>query len=69
MTGPLLPYTSEVWVPCQINSRIQSVKMAFVRGTYGCTKLDLIQNEDIRNELLIYYIYDKIQQYRSNWKQ
>lgn len=70
MAVPLLLYGSETWViNKKISSRIQSAEMSFLRRTKGCTRLDHIQNEDIRNELQIYAIHDKIQQYRNNWKQ
>ena len=44
-----------------ISRRIQT----FLRETKGCTKLDHIWDEDMRNELQIYSLHGKIQQYRN----
>jgi hypothetical protein len=34
----------------------------------GCTRLDQIRNEDIRNELGIFPLCEKIIEYRNKWK-
>jgi hypothetical protein len=34
----------------------------------GCTRLDQTRNEDIRNELGIYPLSEKIIEYRNKWK-
>ena len=47
-------------------SRIQAAEM-FLRSVKGCTILGKVRNEDIRKELNIFCIKDKIQQYRQDW--
>jgi hypothetical protein len=42
--------------------------MRFLRKVKGCTKLDGIRNEDIRAELKIYSINERITDYRNRWK-
>jgi hypothetical protein len=48
-------------------SRIQSAEMKFLRSVKGCTRMDHIRNEEIRNELEMYAIQDKITEYRIRW--
>ena len=57
MSNPFLLYCTKLWLPNRITSRIQSAETTFFRDTIGCTKLDHIRNEDIRNQLQIYSIY------------
>jgi hypothetical protein len=42
--------------------------MKYLRTVKGCTRLDQIRNEDIRNELGISPLSKKIIQYRNKWK-
>jgi hypothetical protein len=66
---PALMYGSEIWVPTkEVQTRIQSTEMNFLRKTKGCTKLDHITNEMI-TEPNIYPVNDTIEQYRNNWFQ
>jgi hypothetical protein len=70
MAVPALMYGSEIWVATQeVQTRIQSTEMNFLRKTKVCTKLDHITNEMIITELNIYPVNDAIEQYRNNWFQ
>jgi hypothetical protein len=42
--------------------------MKYLRTVKGCTRLDQIRNEDIRNELGISPLGEKIIEYRNKWK-
>jgi hypothetical protein len=42
--------------------------MKYLRTVKGCTRLDKIRNEDIRNELCISPLSEKIIEYRNKWK-
>jgi hypothetical protein len=43
-------------------------EMKYLRTIKGCTRLDQIRNEDIRNELGISPLSEKIREYRNKWK-
>jgi hypothetical protein len=42
--------------------------MKYLRTVKGCTRLDQIRNEYIRNELDISTLSEKIIEYRNKWK-
>jgi hypothetical protein len=42
--------------------------MKYLRTLKGCTRLDQMINEDIRNELGISPLGEKITEYRNKWK-
>jgi hypothetical protein len=42
--------------------------MKYLRIVKGCTRLDQIRNEDIRNKLGISPLSEKIIEYRNKWK-
>ena len=68
MAVPTLLYGSEIWtLGSKDLSRIQAAEMKFLRSIKGCTILDKIRNEDIRRELKIFCVKDKIQEYRQDW--
>ena len=68
MATPVLTYGCETWTTrTRDRQRIQAAEMKFLRQTKGCTLLDHIRNNDIRRDLNIYNINDKIQQYKTNW--
>jgi hypothetical protein len=48
--------------------RIQAAEMKYLRTVKGCTRVDQIRNEDIRNELGISPLSEKIIEYRNKWK-
>jgi hypothetical protein len=41
--------------------------MIFFKSVKGCTREDKIRNEEIREELRIYNISEKIQDYHDRW--
>jgi hypothetical protein len=41
--------------------------MRFLRSVKGCTREDKIRNKEIRKELRIYNISEKIQDYHDRW--
>jgi hypothetical protein len=47
--------------------KIQSAEMRFLRSAKGCTRLDTIRNEDIRKELGVFSVNDRIRRYRQDW--
>jgi hypothetical protein len=49
-------------------NRIQAAEMKYLRTVKGCTRLDQIRHEDIRNELGISLLSEKIIEYRNKWK-
>ena len=49
-------------------SRIQAVKMKFLRLVIGWSILDRFRNEEIREELEIYNLNEKTDLDRRNWK-
>jgi hypothetical protein len=66
MATPVLLYGCESWVPSQKdNSRIQATEMKFLRRVKGITKLDRVRNEDVRKELGIRAINDKIKRKKN----
>ncbi|KAK9872666.1 hypothetical protein WA026_018800, partial [Henosepilachna vigintioctopunctata] len=42
--------------------------MRYLRSVKGCTLLDRIRNDDIRRELKIFNLCDRIREYRNCWK-
>jgi hypothetical protein len=52
MAVPVRLYGSETWTPRKRDlNRIQAAEMKYLRTVKGCTGLDQMRNEDIRNEL------------------
>ena len=49
--------------------KIETAEMKFLRSVAGYTLLDKKHNEEIRTELKIYNVKDKINQIRTNWLQ
>jgi hypothetical protein len=61
---PILIYGSEAWVLSKREeSKIQSSEMLFLRNVKGCSRIDRIKNDDIRQELSIFTLKDKIKDY------
>lgn len=70
MAVPILLYGSEFWTLTKKEEKtIEAAEMRFLRSVAGCTLLDKRKSEDIRNELNIFKLMDKIEQYRNNWKE
>jgi hypothetical protein len=64
MAIPSLLYGSEGWIlGCKDESSKQSAEMKFLRAVKGCTRLDHIRNEKIREELGVKPVLTQIRQY------
>jgi hypothetical protein len=60
MAVPVLLNGSETWTPRKRDwNRIQAAEMKYLRTVKGCTRLDQIRNEDVRNELGISPLSEK----------
>jgi hypothetical protein len=49
-----------------VRERIQAAQIKYLRT--GCTRLDQIRNEDVRNELSISPLSEKVTEYSNKWK-
>ena len=68
MALPTLLYGSENWTVTKGQaSRIQAAEMRFLRHVAGYTLRDHRRNTDIRQELSIVSILDRIAKYWLNW--
>jgi hypothetical protein len=66
MAVPVLLYGSETRTQRKrVWNRIQAAEMKYLRTVKGCTRLDQIRYEDIRNELGISPFSEKIIEYRN----
>jgi hypothetical protein len=69
MAVPVLLYGSEMWILRKRDwNRIQAAEMKYLRTIKGCTRLDQIRNEDIRQGLGISPLSKNIIEYRNKWK-
>jgi hypothetical protein len=70
MAIPVLMYGSENWsLNRSDNTKIEPAEMKFLRPTAGYTLLDKKRNSDIRKQLYIFNINDKLTQYKINWRE
>ena len=70
MAVPVLMYGSETWVTkSQYQKRIQSAEMKFLRYVKNYTLEDQIRNSEIRDELGIYELNDRIKSNKLQWKE
>lgn len=68
MSVPSLLYGSETWVMKKRDaSRLQTNEMKFLRSVAGYRKIEHKRNEEIREELEIYELNNKIEEYRNTW--
>lgn len=68
MAVPMLTYGCENWTVNRSDRRkIEAAEMRFLRPLAGYTLLDHKRNEDIRGELQISSILEKIDSTRKNW--
>lgn len=68
MAEPTLSYGSELWtVTKKQESKIQASEMKFLRQVKGCTRQDRIRNEEIRGELDIYNMNQRLKNYKQQW--
>jgi hypothetical protein len=69
MAVPVLLYGSETWTPRKTDwNRIQAAEIKYLRTVKGCTRLDQIRNEDIRNEFGISPLSEKIIEHKNKLK-
>jgi hypothetical protein len=68
MAVPTLLYGSECWTTRKETcKKPQAAEMRFLRSVKGCTRLDKIRKEDIRKELGVFSINDRIRRYKQDW--
>ena len=61
---------SESWVTNTKHKQIiQAAEMKFLRSVKRCSRLDRIRNENIREELKIYNLNERIEENREKWKE
>jgi hypothetical protein len=65
---PSLLYGSECWTTRKRDiQKPQAAEMRFLRSVKGCTRPDKIRNEDVRKELGLFSINDRIRRYKQDW--
>ena len=65
---PTFLYGSETWTLGKRDvQRIQAAEMKFLRGTQNYSLLDRRRNEDIRRNLNIVSLHQKIEDHRRRW--
>ena len=68
MAVPVLLYGSEFWTLTKKKEKmIETAEMRLLRNIAGYTRLDRKRNEDIRKQLNIFKLTDKIEIYRRKW--
>jgi hypothetical protein len=68
MAVPMLTYASESWtINRSDKKKIQSVEMKFLRSVAGCTLLDQKRSTNIRSELKIFNLTERIENQKENW--
>lgn len=68
MAVPTLTYASENWTLNRSDRRkIETAEMKFLRSIAGVTILDRRRNEDIRKDLKIFNLTNRIESMRNNW--
>jgi hypothetical protein len=69
MAVTVLLHGSETWTPRKRDwNKIQAAEIKYLRRVRRCTRLDQIRNEDIRNELGISPLSEKIMECRNKSK-
>ena len=67
---PVLMHGSENWSLKRSDKRkIEAAEMRFLRPTARYTLWDKKRTSDIREQLGIFYINDKLTQYKVNWRE
>lgn len=68
MAVPVLTYASENWTLNRSDRRkIETAEMKFLRSVAGVTILDKKRSEDIRKDLNIFNLTNRIDNMRNNW--
>jgi hypothetical protein len=47
--------------------KLQAAEMRFLKSVKGCTRLDKVRNEEIRKELEVFSINDRIRRCTQDW--
>ena len=69
MAIPMLLYGSESWTLTKQDKRnIETSEMKFLRSVANYTLWDKKRSEDIRKELNVFRLVDKIKEYQQNWR-
>ena len=67
---PVLMYGNENWsLNRSDKSKIDAAEMIFLRTTAGYTLLGKKRSSDIRKQLGVFNINDKLTQYKMNWRE
>ena len=70
MAVPVLMYGSENWSLNRSDKRkIEAAEMRFLRPMAGYTLWDKKRSSDIREQLGIFNMNDKLTQYKINWRE
>ena len=70
MAVPVLMYGSENWsLNWSYKRKIEAAEMRFLRPMAGYALLDKKRSNDIREQLGIFNINDKLTQYKINWRE
>ena len=78
MSIPTLLYGSKTWVikkkdeqkkMCIRDRKIQTAELKFLRSVKRCNRRDHIRNEEMRSNLDIFAVNEKIKEYRRKWIQ
>ena len=70
MTIPTVMYGSETWVnKTNIRNKIETSEMKFLRFVKGCTLRDQIRSSDIRQDLNITELQEKVKIRKNKWKE
>jgi hypothetical protein len=68
MAVPMLTYASENWkINRSYKRKIESAEMKFLRLVAGCTLLDQKLSTDVRSELKIFNLTERIEKQKENW--
>jgi hypothetical protein len=68
MAVPMLTYASENWtINRSDKNKIESAEMKFLRSVAGYTLLDQKRSTDIRSELKIFNLIERIEKQKENW--
>jgi hypothetical protein len=70
MAVPMLTYASENWtINWSDKKKIESAEMKFLRSVAGYTILDQKRSTDIRSELKIFNLTERIEKQKQNWQE
>jgi hypothetical protein len=67
MAVPMLMYGSENWAMNKAHRTVEAAEMKFLRYVAGYTLKDQVSYDNIRQQLGIFNINDRIRQNKKNW--